>query len=236
MPTEHIFQVFRLVNSSVIDSAFLLACLILARRPGNPPYLRQFLIFGIANFISDWIQVYYLDIYNAADRFSKLAYILTQTIHFLYPIFEIIFFFYILFQIVKSLLAKRIAKILAVFFIVSYLFSVYMFISQSQTGFLYWISVSFFFKDVALVSLCLFFFVEIFKDTELLDLSRFPAFWIVTGILFYYSIETLTMFFAAYFFVHNMVLLKDVIISVSYIPAIIVFLMFIKAFTCRIRL
>ncbi|HLY68168.1 MAG TPA: hypothetical protein VKR53_00485, partial [Puia sp.] len=232
---SHIFQVFRVVNLSVIDTAFLLSCIFIGMRRSNPGYIRVFVLFGIANYISDASQVYYLDLFDPLLRNAKLFYFLTQSIHFAYPLFEFFFFTGVLFQLIRSALSKTIARLLGILFLVTYGVAVYLFFAKNQSGFLYCVSTAFFFKDSTFLCLSLFFFIEIFKDAKQMDIARFPAFWIVTGIVFYYSIDLLTIFFASYFYLRNMLLLKDVVLSISYFPAIVVFILFTKAFLCRIR-
>jgi hypothetical protein len=235
MPTPHIFQVLRFINALVIDPAFLIACLILCRRKGNPKYIRIFPIMAIANLFLDISAIVHFDIYESDKityhRLDEIAVYL----HFAFPFFEIIFFGYILFQLCNSRMAKKNFLILSGLFALLYLTGLVFFAEQNRVFYYYFVMISMLIKFAAFAVLCLSYFMEIFKKPTSRDLAKEPAFWIISGILFYFSIDIISVLFGFYFAFKKMFALIQIIIAAEYIPALIIMLLFIKAFTCRTK-
>jgi hypothetical protein len=94
-------------------------------------------------------------------------------------ILEFCFYYFVMHEVIISVKIKRIIFYISIAFA---LFAFYNIIFiQHKVGFN---PVNFTIGCLITVSICIYYFVELFQKVEALSLSRLPAFWICTGILF----------------------------------------------------
>jgi hypothetical protein len=98
-----------------------------------------------------------------------------------YIVFNICFFVYVL----REIITNRIFKKVALFAMVAYALMALTNIVYIQ-GIYVWNSMSFSLGCLLIVACCIYFFLELFKKPKSTKLTREPAFWIVSGLLFFY--------------------------------------------------
>jgi len=82
---------------------------------------------------------------------------------------------------------------------------------------------------------CLTWYHELFTRQETINLFSDSSYWLVTGILFYLS-STLPFYVASiYFTIHGLFLAAQSLLSINNFANIIMYLLFIKGFTCKAR-
>jgi hypothetical protein len=152
-------------------------------------------------------------------------------------ILECSFDFYILRCIIENAKADRIILIVTAIFV---LFAfVNILVIQKKAGFN---SINFTIGCLILVVLCIYYFFELFQKTDAESLSRLPAFWIASAILF----NTVLTFptFALLSFMQetnrfNKGTTKIVLIHISVIfniISVLTYILYSIAFLCRIRI
>jgi hypothetical protein len=82
---------------------------------------------------------------------------------------------------------------------------------------------------------CIFFFYKLFKKLYYQNILKEPAFWIVTGLIFYSCLSLPFYGLNSYIKSHFSLLISSNIFSVSNILIIIMHLFFIKAYLCTIQ-
>lgn len=92
---------------------------------------------------------------------------------------RILLFFFIIHETVVSKKAKSVILYIIMIFACLAFFNI-IFI-QKKVGFN---AVNFTIGCIIIVSLCIYYFFELFQKTEVESLSKLPAFWIVSGLLF----------------------------------------------------
>jgi hypothetical protein len=100
----------------------------------------------------------------------------------IYSVFALCFYFFTLSQIIQDKNMKR--AILWVLFIYPILAFVNIFFIQGPTAFH---TSTFCLGALLVVAFCIYYFFELFQRPIALNLLREPAFWICSGLLFYFS-------------------------------------------------
>ena len=143
---------------------------------------------------------------------------------------EFIFYFFVLYQIIKN---KKIKKIIInILWIYPVLAMINTFLIQKAQGF---DSTSYAVGCLLVAIMCIFYFYELFQFSSSNKLSREPSFWICTGILFNYC--CLFPIFSFVIFFHNppLFIIKNLEMIRSIIN-IFTYLLFTIAFLCRIKI
>ena len=157
-----------------IDLIFLaisiVAGLMVSFRRNSPYFLKILTIVLVINFIIDTIATILL--YN--DYY-------TTEMYSIYNIFSFEFYLYILYSIIKSQKAKRIMVYILVGFPIFWF--VNLFFIQ---GFHNFQSISYALGCLLIVSFSIFYFFELFQHPISVKLINEPAFWLTSGLLFYY--------------------------------------------------
>jgi hypothetical protein len=97
-------------------------------------------------------------------------------------VWGIIEFSYFFFIIHETIISKKVRNIIVyIILIFSFLAFLNIFFIQKKVGFN---AVNFTVGCLIIVSLCIYYFFELFQKTEVQYLSRLPSFWIVSGLLF----------------------------------------------------
>ena len=142
---------------------------------------------------------------------------------------EFIFYFFVLYHIIRSSRIKKIILIIACIFIPLDLTNI--FFLQGLDNFH---TVTYSLGCVLIIAPSIYYFYELFRLPKLISLMREPSFWIVSGLLFFYSCSfpyfafTGLLYDAAPFIMNNF----SMIISIL---NILLYSLFTIAFICRIR-
>lgn len=200
----------------VIWGCFLASLLLLENKPWNHPWT---------------LFKYYLLIVVAVETWSSigLRFHLMTTSQWLYnsfmPVYGL-FYFYVFNHIIKLKRIKPFVLLLSISFLGVLLWE----------GFSYGFS-TFFFRTLIYVSvlqlfLCGLYFYSIFQQDEYSDLLKDPAFWFVTGTLFYTAIVTSTSIFFSELLklqIKNQIPLRAILVMAG---NIIMYGCWIKSFLC----
>ena len=91
-------------------------------------------------------------------------------------------------------------------------------------------------ESVIIIIPCLVFYIELFRSKTKIDLPRYPAYWIVTGILFYFTI-TIPVILSEHFFnsIGEPQIGSDLKIINSF-SIIVSNVLYIKGCICRIKI
>lgn len=151
----------------ITGTAFLISLMVFIQKP-TPIYLKFFPVYLFSALIvdlrSEWLVWH--GHYN-----TGLANI--------WGIIEFCFYFFVIHEIIINLKIKRVILFTSVAFALFAFYNI-TFI-QHKIGFN---PVNFTIGCLITVLACIYYFVELFQKVEALSLSRLPAFWICTGILF----------------------------------------------------
>ena len=151
---------------------------------------------------------------------------------YVFTIFEIVIFSLFYYQLIDSLIVKRIILISNLLFV---FFSIYMFLTSRafyQLAFQITKSTVYTVEAIILLVICLFYFIELFKKPPNLNLKNEPVFWISTGALFFFAC-TLPYSLLENFISRNNEGIYDPFYSIFYIFYILLFLMIIRAYLCK---
>jgi hypothetical protein len=158
------------LNFTIVMIALISSCAIYFQPPSNL-YLKVFPVFMLITTISGGL-LNYLALKGKNN-------VLPSNI---YSVFELCFYFYILSQIIQNKKMKRV--ILWVLFIYPILAFINIFYIQGTAAFH---TSTFCLGALLVVAFCVYYFFELFQRPVALNLFREPAFWICSGLLFYFS-------------------------------------------------
>src|SRR5258708_30145581 len=134
-------------------------------------YLRYFSVFLFLNCLAD-----------TATNYSALQTFDNRFLNNLVQMFVIAFHFYLIREIVQGAKAKKVF----LYFLLTYLLlSLINFFLVQKTGVFNTMTYSL--GSLLVVSACIYYFWELFQFRSFVNLVRQPAFWICSGLLFYYA-------------------------------------------------
>jgi hypothetical protein len=91
------------------------------------------------------------------------------------------------------------------------------------------------YANVGKCLLCIVYFYSLFKSPPSLSLRHEPAFWIVTGLLFYSTLSIPVYLSINLFYANHYMNLISILFPLTNITIIIMHLLFIKGYLCRIQ-
>jgi len=154
-----------------------------------------------------------------------------------WTILEFCFYFFVVHQNIVNVKVKR--GILFIIFIYGFFaFFNFLFI-QKKAGMN---PVNFASGCLVIVSLCIYYFSELFRKTEVQSLVRLPSFWIISGILFnnvlFFPINSLSYFMVEWSRANynSYKVIFENIDKISNLILILTSLLYTIGFTCRIRI
>lgn len=157
------YSAFDIINFAI----FVISFLVFIHKP-TPVYLKLFPVYFFCELIvvlrEEWLS-------NHGKYNTGLANV--------WGIVEFCFYFFVLREIIVRLKIKRLMLYVSVAFASFAFFN--LLVIQHKVGFN---PVNFTIGCLITVSFCIYYFVELFQKTEAQSLSRLPAFWISSGILF----------------------------------------------------
>jgi hypothetical protein len=196
----------------------LLASLTIFIQPSHQQYLKYFALFLIVNFLLDSATNYYALQGRNNVVLSNIDSLLVISCE--------------LFLLRKMVYGKRAKKVILAF-LIGYpsLFLIYIFVQSSGT----YQNMTYSIGCLLLVTSCIYYFWELFQQKYSVNLLRQPAFWICSGLLFYY-----TCTFPLYGFVNFLNALPKIILQnlfqIFILLNIFQYLSFTIAFLCRLKL
>ena len=206
-------------------ATFLASLFVFANKP-VPLYLKLFPVYFFLVIIFGMITEYRA--YHGQH---------TTDIGNVWSILEFCFYFFIIHQNVVNVKARRI--ILFIIFIYGF-FAFINFIFIQKKGGLN--PTNFAIGSLIVVSLCIYYFSELFRKSDAVSLARLPSFWIISGIMFnnvaFFPINSLEFFMIEWtrtnykkyqVIFENLGMISNLIILLT-------FLLFSIGFTCRIRI
>lgn len=150
----------------------------------------------------------------------------------IFTVFEFVLFSVFFKKILKGAPFKRILRILFVIFSVA---SGFILIYDTYlVGAPKWSSIFFLYniEAISLLILCIFYYVEIFRRTPILNLLQEPSFWVVTGLSFV-MISTLPFSLLSDYIINSDKPLFYNLFSLFYIFYSLLFLMIVRGHLCR---
>lgn len=186
---------------------------------GLPLYFRLFPVFLLGTFLNEL----------AAGYMVTHDYYTTE-LYNIYNIFQFGFYLYYLSSIFRlrsaHLISRRILLIFLLLAVLNLLF--YQKISVYN-------SITYALGCLLVVAFSTYYFFELFKRKDIVVLTREPAFWIVTGLLFYYSC-TFPLMSSANFVLNTSELVLNSLQSLILLMNVLLYSLFTIAFLCRIRI
>ncbi len=157
---------------------------------------------------------------------------LCDYIDYSFTFVEMVIFSLFYYQMIQSLIVKRLIIFSNVIFVPFFLYMLskdqkfYHAISENTQSKVYTV------EGMILLMVCLFYFIEMFKKPSYLNLKNEPAFWISTGVLYFFAC-TLPYSILE---IHIRKNFPDFILSsygIFYIFYTLLFLMIIRAYLCK---
>ena len=198
--------------------SFILSSLLLFKK-NISLYLKAF-----APFIAIDILVSLLTIYMAKKAIHTIP------IANALSTFEFCFYIWVFKCIINTLFIKRVCSILLISFPIAVMINVFLI-----QGFDNFHSLTYSIGCLILIFLSIYYFFELFQTQHAISLAKEPGFWIVSGLLFYYSVS-----FPLYVSVNLMknfpIALGNVFGIVCSLMNFILYSLFCIAFICKIQI
>ncbi len=161
--------------------------------------------------------------------FSPFPIKLSFTIQTYLFLADLFFWFYFFIQILNN---KKDRAQLTILLAITLVFAFYLlFLSTVGTNNLHIVALTAICKTV----FCIFFFYKLFKNLFYQNILKEPAFWIVTGLIFYSTLSLPFYGLNSYLRSQFSPLVSSTSLAVSNMLIIIMHLFFIKAYLCTIR-
>jgi hypothetical protein len=154
----------------------------------------------------------------------------TNLLYNCFSIFEFVFYFFVLHEIIQNTRAKKIifhaAWIYVILVILNFIFV------QKITGFA---SMTYALGCLVIVAICIFYFLELFQLSQSVDLLRQPAFWICSGLLFFY-VCTFPIFGLANYLRSFPAIITGNLAGIINLLNVFLYSSFTIAFLCRVKM
>jgi len=197
-----------------------LASLTIYLRPDREAYIRYFPLFLFIVCTQEAVSDYRQSIGNPNNLFYYNP----------YSILVCCYYFLTIYWIIHSKRVKRIIIYILILYPIAAAVNI-LFIQKADS----FHTITYSIGGLIIVALCIYYFFELFQITPTMNLLRQPAFWICSGLLFYYSCT-----FPLYGF--NNIVTASVplpiirnLIFVFQILEVLLYLSFTIAFLCRLR-
>ncbi len=206
------------IDNISVGIAFL-AGLAVYFQPGTDIYLRLFPLFLLLTEI-----VIIIGIYLSTQIRNNVI------VYNFFGSFEFCFYFFILYRVIQKRWAKRI--IFYILCIYPLLALINIFFIQGLTHFH---SITYALGCLLIVTICIYYFLELFQLDHSVNLVSQPAFWICSGLLFFYACSF--PIFGLVNFLRSLpyVILKNLRTIIDLLN-IFLYSSFTIAFLCRLRI
>jgi hypothetical protein len=152
------------------------------------------------------------------------------TLYNISSIFEFWFFYFVLREIIKSQKIKKIIFFVMIFY--PALSAINLIFLQKEPVFN---SINFMTGCLLTVSFCIYYYIELFQETEATPLARLPSFWIVSA-LFFNNVSVFPMFALISYMNHLPDLIGRNLNSILSIVSVMTSILTSIGFLCRIRI
>lgn len=188
------------------------------RQPGAAFYLKLFPPFlGLSLFV----EIFALYLISRGGK--------NYILYSFFGAIEFAFYLYILSFIIQNLLTRKIIRYILVFnFLVS--LSNIFFIQKDRFN-----SITYSLGCLLIVFFCIYYFFELFRYPKSIKLSTEPAFWICSGLLFYYCCSFPLLGLTSLLSLFSQTLLRNIYLLLN-VMNFLLYTSFTVAFLCRIRI
>ena len=194
----------------------IVAAFLVYRQKDNPVYLKAFLFFLLVT----------MGVEIAGGTLSEKK-INTILLYNIFTSFEFVFYLWVIRDVISNLIAKRVVVI------VMYIYPILAF-------FEIWVKPDAFHAVtdaigcLLIVIACIYYFLELFQLSHSVNLLKEPAFWICSGLLFFYSC-TFPIYGAANFIIQLPNVIVKNLAAVLDVMNILLYSSFAIAFLCRLK-
>jgi len=199
--------------------SFLASLSVYSTSKSSYSYLKLFPPFLLATLVAESFGSYL-----SALKKPNLA------IYNFFTVFEFCFYLYVISLIIGSRQIKRAIAIVITFYAIVAVMNIIFF--QGMNAFH---TVTYAFGCLIIVAACIYYFFELFKFPKSIDLKNNPAFWICSGLLFFYCCG-----FPLFGFTNLLSGISRLIIrnffSIIVILNIFLYTLFTIAFLCRLKI
>lgn len=91
----------------------------------------------------------------------------------------------------------------------------------------------YFLQNVSIATISILSLIQIFKNDPIVNITEIPSFWVITGCLLYFLCTMPLYFFKDFIYNHNGIFVDRTVYSLNYLFYSILFLLLIKAVTCK---
>jgi hypothetical protein len=204
--------------TAIIIAISFLASLVAWSKPRAEFYLRSFTLFLLLTLIVESIGLFFI----MERRANTILYNIFSAVEFT-------FYFYVLHEIIHHKKAKKlIAQIIWIYIVLVVLNNLFI---QKITSFP---SITYSIGCLLVISFCIYYFLELFQLSRSINLIRQPAFWVCSGLLFFYACSF--PIFGLLNFLKNMprTTAQNFLIVIAFLN-IFLYSSYTIAFLCRVR-
>ncbi len=198
--------------------SFVASCLVYFRREPAPVYLKAFPPYLLATLIAESIGSYFYSIQK-----NNLA------LYNFFTVFEFCFYLWVISQIIYNGMARRVISVVMVLYAIGAVVNI-IFIQKMQAFHTFTYAIG----CLLIVAACVYYFFELFRLPKAVKLVNTPAFWICSGLLFFYCCG-----FPLYGFTNFLIGISTLIITnfMAIITILNIFLysIFTIAFLCQLK-
>jgi len=202
----------------LIGLSFLASLVSIFKQPTDIFYLKVFPLYLGITFVIESVGIY-----------RWLNFLSTATLYTFFGVFEFLFYFFVLSQVLQGKMARRIVTIVLASYPVLFFSNILFF----QTNGFH--SITYSIGCLIVVTMCIYYFFELFQAPHSTLLVNEPAFWICTGLLFFYCC-TFPYFALSNFQINFPTVIVDNISTLLNLMNCLLYSLFTIAFLCRIRI
>lgn len=150
--------------------SLLAGCIVFFRRDTGI-YLRVLVFFLLYTIINEWVAGFFWDSEGG-----------TNLLYNIYNIVNGSCYLFILYSFIRQRKVKRVVLFIVLSYFAFALLNLFFFQGLKTFN-----TISFAISSLLVILLCVYYFLELFLLTHYVYLVREPSFWIVTGLLFYFT-------------------------------------------------
>jgi len=150
----------------------LLASLTILFFPSNRLYLKIFPFFLFITFVIECISAY-----MSSQNLHNI------TLYNFFSVFEMVFYFFVLSEVILKKSIKKIVRSLIWIYPLIFLFNIFFIQTENFHSMTYALGC------LLIVTICIYYFFELFQLSHSVSLLHEPAFWICSGLLFFYTVS-----------------------------------------------
>lgn len=209
------------MNSLPVYIYFIAICFVISLttfRKGNPTYLKFFPLYLLATMIIEYVALYLASVGKT-----------NLWVYNFFTVIEFCFYLIILRQIIKAVWVRK--AILWMIIIYPLIASINIVFFQGMNS-LHTITYSL--GCLLIVSVCIYYFFELFKYPKFISLANSPSFWICSGLLFFYCCSFPLFALINYWSNISPIIIENFAVIFT-ILNVFLYSLFMIAFLCRIN-